>query len=929
MSRMKRLLFVFIISACALIMNAQDKNISLTFSKILFRDLVDTVEKTVPVKIYYSSTWVDSLYLKIDSRNDSLSGLFTKSLINSGLNFIITEDNKLIFSKGYSIKTNFSRDYREYLRKSLAPPDTTRYNLPSQKAEESQVNEEYKVFKIGTPAASGKNGFAVLSGFVTSSDTKEALPGVIVYVEKIKAGAITNSVGYYSIELPLGQCQVEYRMIGMKTTRRNVIVYSNGNLNLSMFSNTNALNEVVVSANRENNVRNEKIGIEKISLKMMKQIPMGLGESDLLKSSLLLPGVTTVSEAASGFNVRGGSTDQNLILLDWAPIINPSHFFGFFSAFNSDMIQDVTLYKSGIPARYGGRISSVMDIALKDGTREKVNVSGGISPFMGRIMVEAPLFKKKSSFIISARSTFSDWILKMLNDIRLKNSSASFNDLQGLYTLDINKKNTVSLSGYWSHDNFDYYKLNEMHYSNFSSTLKWKHSFTQRLSSQISAIISNYDYQLITKDDSTTASSLKYKLNQRILRADFTWYKDDRNKIEFGFNATDYSLSPGNLTPFGSFSNIQPRTLESEQAIEPSLYLSDEWEATPRLLLSGGLRFNYFTAFGPKTQFLYDPNGTRSVENITDTIHFGKGEVVKSYPGLEYRLSGRFIITTNLSVKAGISSIYQYLNMISNTTSMAPTDIWKLSDNYIKPQKGLQFSAGMYRNFDVHSLELSVEGYYKKMYNVLDYKGGANLVMNEHLETDILNGDGKAYGVEFMLKKQYGNLSGWISYTYSRVFYRVNGQFEEDKINNGNYFPANFDKPHDLKVVTNLKLMRRLNVTTNFIYNTGRPITYPVAYYDFMNVNRVFYSERNEFRIPDYVRLDFSATINGNLKAKKLNHSSLTFTVYNVLGRKNPYSIFFRVEDGVVNGYQMSIFGQPIFMVTYSFRIKGNASTDF
>lgn len=926
---MKRFLYILFFVILTGNLNAQDKNLSFSFSKILFKDLVDTVERSVPVKIYYSNSWVDSLYLDINARNDSLSGLFSKSLINSGLNFIITGDHKVIFSKGYVIKTNFSREYREYLKKNLTVPDTTKYILPSQKTEESTINEEFKVFKIGTPSTSDRSGFAVLSGFVTNAETKEALPGVIVYVDKIKAGAISNTVGYYSIELPVGQCQVEYRMIGMRTAKRNLIIYSGGILNLSMTSITNQLNEVVVSANRENNVRNEKMGIEKISMKMMKQIPMGMGEVDLLKSSLLLPGVQTVGEASSGFNVRGGSTDQNLILLDGAPIINPSHFFGFFSAFNSDIIQDVTLYKSGVPARFGGRISSVMDIVLKEGSRDKVNISGGISPFMGKLMVEGPLMKKKSSFIVSARSTFSDWILKLLNNIKLQKSSANFNDLQGLLTVDLNSKNNVSLSGYLSNDYFDYYKQNAFQYSNFSSTLKWKHSYTQKFSSLISAVISNYKYQIDTKDDSSKANSLKYQIDQRILRADFTWYPGINHKIEFGANATEYSLSPGIQNPIGSFSKTLSRTLEKERALEPSVYLSDEFDITPRLLISAGLRFNLFTAFGPKTQFIYSSDGTRSVENLSDTLYFKKGQVVCTYPGLEYRFSTRFIITPDLSVKAGIHSNYQYLNMISNTTSMSPTDIWKLSDNYIKPQKGTQISIGLYKNFDVKSLESSVEVYYKKMTNILDYKGGANLVMNEHLETDIINGDGKAYGIEFMLKKQYGRLSGWISYTYSKVLYRVNGKYEEEKINGGNYFPANFDKPHDLKIVASLKLTRRINVTSNFIYNTGRPITFPVAYYEYYNVSRVFYSERNEFRIPDYLRLDFSATVNGNLKARKLNHSSLTFTAYNLLGRKNPYSIFFKVENGEVKGYQMSIFGRPIVMLTYSFRIRGNASTDF
>jgi hypothetical protein len=310
-------------------------------------------------------------------------------------------------------------------------------------------------------------------------------------------------------------------------------------------------------------------------------------------------------------------------------------------------------------------------------------------------------------------------------------------------------------------------------------------------------------------------------------------------------------------------------------------------------------------------------------------VFYHSGQVLQIWPRLEYRFSSRFIITTDLSVKVGFQRNYQYLNMISNTTSMSPTDIWKLSDNFIKPQRGDQISVGIYKNFSTKAIELSVEAYYKILKNIIDYKGGATLLMNEHLETDILSARGKAYGIEFMLKKQTGIITGWISYVYSRSLLKVDSEFEEERVNGGRFFPADFDKPHDLKLVTNVKLLRRLNFTTNLIYSTGRPITYPVAYFNFYNVTRVFYSERNEFRIPDYLRLDFSATINGNLKAKKLNHSSLTFTVYNVLGRKNPYSIYFKVEDGKVNGYRMSIFGQPIFMLTYNFRIRGNASTDF
>lgn len=927
---MKKFLYIILLVLLAHKAESQDNRLTLQFRRILFKDLADTIEKTIPVKIYYTNKWVDSLYLNVKSDNEPLNTLFDKSISKNGLSFIITDDNKLVLSKGYTIKTNFKKEYLEYLEKNLAKIDTTTYTRSEpKKTEELLINDEYKIFKIGNPSGQSTDGRAILSGTITNPTTGEALAGVVIYVGKLKVGAVTNSVGFYSIELPKGQYQVEYRMVGMRQTIRNIIMYSDGILNVTLYENTNQLNEVIVSANRENQVRNARMGIEKINIKMLKQIPMGMGEVDLFKSSLLLPGVQSVSEASSGYNIRGGSADQNLILLNSAPIINPSHFFGFFSAFNSDMIEDVTLYKSGIPARFGGRVSSVMDIDLKDGSKEKFNVSGGISPLTGRLMIEGPIIKKKASFIISSRTTYSDWILKQLKNIQLQKSSASFYDVLGQLTFDPNDKNSFSLSGYISEDNFDFYKESIINYKNTAATLKWRHIYNPRLTGQFSAIISNYEYQDNSTQDSTTYYSLFYKLKQQIFRADFTYRASDKHKVDFGLDATNYFLSPGVQKPVGIYSDVIPKELETEKAVEPSLYISDDYDVTPRILISGGLRFTMFTAFGPRTQYVYNTDGPRNLENIVDTVHYGAGKILQSYPGLEFRFSSRFVLTPDLSLKAGIQRNYQYLNMISNTTSMTPTDIWKLSDKYIKPQRGDQFSFGIYKNVNSSALELSMELYYKILNNILDYKGGAELLMNSHLETDILNGNGKAYGAEFMVKKQLGMFTGWISYTYSRVLLKVDGKFEEEKVNGGNYFPANYDKPNDLKIVVNAKFFRRLNFTSNLVYNTGRPITYPVAYYNFLNINRVFYSDRNEFRIPDYLRLDLAATINGNLRAKKLNHSSMTFTVYNVLGRRNPYSIFFKTENGAVQGYQMSIFGQPIFMLTYNFRILGNASTDF
>jgi hypothetical protein len=927
--QVKKILCSVFISVALVQGYGQNSNLTIQFNHILFNDLADTIERLVPVKIYYSDKWVDSLYLSVNSKDTPFDELLEKVFSKEGLNFIITDNNKVILSKGFKIKTTFQKEYLEYLNNNYLKTDTAKYALPEPEQESKAISDEYRIFKIGKPSADNSEQNAILSGTVFDLSEGEPLPGAVVYVEELKAGAITNNAGFYSITLPVGQYQIEYRTMGMKSTRRNVIIFSNGSLDLGMVKNIKQLNEVFIYDNRENNVKNVRIGIERINGKMLKQIPMGLGEVDIIKSSLLLPGVQSAGEASSGFNVRGGTTAQNLVLLDHAPIINTSHFFGFFSAINSDLIADATLYKSSIPAKYGGRISSVMEIVPQTGSAEKVKVNGGISPVTGRLLIEGPILKNKITFIVGARTTYSEWLLGLLKDKQLQNSGAGFYDIQGLMNYNIDDKNSISLSGYFSSDRFNYYHESNINYGNFASTFKWKHTFNQKLSLQSYAIISDYNYTLDNNTDSTKFSSVRYELNQKIMRLDFLYLPGNKHKLEFGVDAIYYSLLPGVQEPFGDYSLIVSKRLEREKALEPSVYLSDDFEVTPNFSISGGIRGTLFTSFGPKTEFRYNENTPRSIESIIDTIKYRSGQIIKSYPHLEFRLSSRFIISQNLSFKAGIQRVYQYLHMISNTTSMSPTDIWKLSDSYFRPQRGDQFSLGLYYNIGQRGIETSIEAYYKTFSNLIDYKGGALLLMNENLETDIINGIGKAYGTELMVNKKAGMITGWASYTYSRSLLKVNGKFESEKLNGGKYFPANFDKPHDFKLVINAKLARRINITSNFSYSTGRPITYPVAFYKFNNTARIYYSNRNQFRIPDYMRLDLSLTLNGNLKQRKLNHSSLTATIYNVLGRKNPYSIFFKNEGGEIKGYQMTIFPNPLFIITYNFRLFGNAKDDF
>lgn len=922
--------FCFFLFFSAIQSFAQENTVSIQAENMYFEDLIEVLENKTDYNFYYNPEWVDSLYITINADNLPIKQVLSQLCEKRNLSFTLVDKQNIIFSKDHKIKTNYAEAYLNFLQNNtVAEPDTIEYTLPKPTQKESAINKEFQVYKIGNPSANPTSKMATLQGTIKDIESGEPLVGATIFIEELKKGTACNSYGFYSISLPPGQYKVEYRLIGMRTTQRNIIIHSDGKLDIELQDKPESLKEVIVTAKSDNPVRNTSMGMEKLTMKTLKQLPMGFGEVDIIKSSLLLPGVQSVGEASSGFNVRGGSIDQNLILLNDASILNTSHFFGFFSGFNSELVKDITLYKSGVPAKYGGRISSVMDITLKDGNRKSTKLSGGISPVSGRLNVEGPIKKDKSSFIIGARSTYSNWILKLLDDPKLQNSSAGFYDVQGNFSFDLNQNNSLYLSGYVSHDNFDYYLEDAFEYNTFASTLRWKHIFSPKLFSTFSAIMSNYDYTMQSRTDSTLFHSVEYQINQKSFKADFTYHTENNHKIDFGLNSKWYKLSPGTREPIGEQSVILSKKIENEQALESSLYLSDEFDLTSFISVSAGIRYTLYANFGPKTQFNYQPGLPKNIESITDTSYYESGSPVKYYSAPELRFSSNIKVNSTSSFKIGLSRMYQYIHMMSKTTAMSPTDIWKLSDNYLKPQRGDQVSVGFYKNLRSNTIEASVETYYKKLKDILDYKGGAQLIMNEHIETDVLNGTGKAYGVEFMVQKKTGKYTGWVNYTYSRILHKIDSEFDEERVNNGEYFPANYDKPHNFKFIFNYKASRRFNMSTNFFYSTGRPYTAPLAYYQFNDALRVYYTERNGVRMADYIRLDIAATVNGNLLKRKLNHSSWTFAVYNVLGRNNPYSIFFRTEGEQVKGYKMSIFGQPVFTVTYNFRFMGNAKDDF
>jgi hypothetical protein len=499
-------------------------------------------------------------------------------------------------------------------------------------------------------------------------------------------------------------------------------------------------------------------------------------------------------------------------------------------------------------------------------------------------------------------------------------SRASFYDINLQISHEVNEKNSITLSGYVSNDNFKLFGDTTYAYQNQLGSIKWKHTFNSKLYGVFAGTYSRYQYSVGSERVPTSAFDLKFEINQSSAKADFTYFLHRQHTIDFGINSVYYKLFPGTLQPTAKESLLLPDVLEAEQAVESAVYIEDRFDVNPRLSITGGLRFSMFNYLGPKTVFNYTPGLPIEKLNTKGYTKYTSGQNIKTYQGPEYRLSARYLVNSTTSLKASYNTTRQYIHLLTNTMVMSPTDIWKLSDSYIKPQLGSQFAVGLYRNLRGNKLELSIEAYYKNIQHFLDYKSGDSLLLNHRIETAVISTTGKAYGVELMAKKLTGKLNGWVSYTYARTLLRADDRTSSDAPNKGEYYPSNYDKPHDFTLVSNYKFSHRFNLSFNFTYSSGRPYTPPIGKYVLEGVQRVYYADRNQFRIPDYYRVDFSMNIEGNHKIKKLAHSSWTFAVFNLLGRQNPSSVYFRAQNGIIKGYMLSIFGRPISTLTYNFR---------
>ena len=920
MGKFYRILFVIILISSAIVARSQDL-ITGDYTNYPFHDFAKKIEKETDYKFYYNPAWMDSVLVNLRVKEKPLEVVLNVIFHNTDLRFIIDPSHQVIITKGQELMADLPEGFFDVGNGPSAEYNSSMLSFgQEEEAEKLRTSIENKLFEIGIKTRKIQEGSANLAGYIRDASSGEAVVGAVVYIEDPWTGVASDQFGYYSITLPRGRHEMKIKSVGMKSTKRQIILYSDGKLDINLEQDIIPLKEVVIESEKDVNVRGIQMGLDKLDISTMKQIPLALGETDVMKVALTLPGVQSVGEGASGFNVRGGAVDQNLMLINDAPIFNSSHLFGFFSIFNPDVIKSVELYKSGIPAQYGGRISSVFEVKSRDGNKKKITGTGGISPITSRFMLEGPIIKDKSSFIIGARTTYSDWLLKKIPDASIKNSTASFYDLNARITHEFSDKDALYLSGYYSNDKFKLNSDSLYNYNNQNASLQWKHNFNNKLYGVTTAIFSQYSYNI--KDVSVPVNSfeLGYKINEGNFKLDFSYFPSSEHKIDFGYSGIYYDLNPGSYQPLGSESLIKPIQMENEYGLENAVYLGDKFDINQKISLYAGLRYSFYQYLGPHTVYVYPEGFPRKADNVSDTLYYGNRQVISHYGGPEYRFSARYNLDDNSSLKLSFNRLRQYIHMLSNTTAISPTDTWKLSDRYIRPEIGDQFSLGYYRNLRQNSVEFSVEAYYKLITDILDFKDGAQLLLNQQIETDLVSGKGEAYGVEFLLKKKIGKLNGWISYTYSRTLIKVDGDYPEETLNKGKYYPASYDKPHDLSVITNFKFNRRFSTSVNFTYSTGRPITFPVAKYDLGNTRRIHYSERNQYRIPDYMRLDLSFTLEGNHKIHQWYHNSWTISVYNLLGRDNVYSIYFVTEGTKIQGYKLSIFAQAIPTITFNFR---------
>lgn len=808
-------------------------------------------------------------------------------------------------------KTNLTRQYANDI---LAAWDAGTMHWPQRKL----YKEMTLTFGNATKADASKS--LVFKGKITDENSGEAIAGVILRKAKTQDGSTTDGDGKFEWNLKTGEHDIDIQFVGYQTTQLKLFLYENASANFEMNQMETSLSEVIVRAKADNaNVRSTQVGVENLSVKRIKELPTALGEADVIKTLQTLPGVSTVGEGAAGFNVRGGNIDQNLIVQDGAPIFNTAHALGFFSAFNPDVIGEVTLFKGGIPAQYGGRLSSVLDVRIKDGNFQNWHGTGGLGLAYSRLAIEGPLWRNRTSIIIGGRLSYSDWMLKSVADEKVRTSKLSFQDLTGKITQRIGEQHSVSLSGFQSGDFFQYAQDFGYEWQTQLATLSWNFLASDKLSSSFKAIAG--DYQSVLFEPAGNASfRLENGLKYYVLKENIFYQINADYQFNTGIEWTRYEAKPERLRPYNPDSKITSQTIAKDLGEEAALYVNAEIKINTRWSLSAGLRYARYQQLGPREVYRYALEVPRTSDAIVDTTRYANGDAIQTYDGWEPRLSLKYALGQNSSIKLGYNRLWQYIHLISNTSAATPVDFWQVSTTYIPPQSTHNFSLGYFQNLNKDRWQLSLEIYYKNLKNLLTYKDLPSLLLNNKIETELLPSQGKAYGVEMAVRKTAGKWNGFLSYTYARTLQRTADAFPSERVNGGDWFAANFDQPHQINLILKRQPNPVLSFIFSFTYKTGRPFTVPTSNYSVGGIVISQYAPRNEDRIPAYHRLDFTVNVDKTTTKDKGFRSSFTFSIYNLYFHKNAFSVYFKRNPfNQSEAYRLALIGTALPAFTWNF----------
>jgi len=935
MKKSLTLLVFCIVALGALEALAQGTTNTIVFKEVPLNKALDSVAQHTGAKIYYAQDWVKDLVV-----NGSYSGNTPKILLEallSGTNlnvfewetqYIITQNTLIYpdivasFYRGEFQKANSSDAEIKELSSKL--PKKSSSKLPLEISFNNKTKPTKNPLKK-SPITIGKqtnyiavNGYTI-TGKITEADGITPIPNATIILNNQEDYTSTDGSGAFAFEgISYGTQLLKVSIVGYQNIEQPIKVFNNGTVNLSLQESFEALEEVVVKAGAKKAVQEVGSGGSSFTPEETKNIPLILGERDLFKVATTLPGVSSAGEGAAGFNVRGGKTDQNLILLDRAVVYNPTHFFGLFPALNPFAVAALNVYKGSIPVKYGGRLSAVFDMETKAPNNQSVKGEASLGPITANLMLEIPLQKDSASILIGGRSAHANWVLGALKQESVANSTALFYDGIIKYQHQLNKKNTLKTTLYHSKDAFSINSDSIYGYTNTAISIQWQRQLANKQFLNTAITHSRYGFTIDYEGTGNNGFKQGYDLSDTQLLLDSKIQLHPKHSITYGVMAKNYRMELGFNKPYGINDLTSLVDLEAEQALEMAVFAADLINLSDKTAVELGLRYNIYAQLGAITQRIYEPNspfnnGSLNAEEVID-----KGQIAATYTGLAPRISFRYLLNENNSIKASYNKAFQFIHTLSNATTPAPNDSWKLSDNNIKPQASQQFSLGIYHNSASQKYTASAEGFYKKQENLLDFKTGASLVLNPRVEQEVIQGLGKSYGVELFLQKNIGKLNGWLSYTFSRSLLQLASDFRNLEINNGAYFPSNFDKPHDFSGVLNYQFSKRWSFSANLIYQTGRPVTFPIGNYQFNGSEFVLYSDRNSYRIPDYYRLDLGINLEGNHRKNKAFNGFWSLSVYNALGRNNPYSVFFVNEGGEIKALQSSIFAVAVPSLTYT-----------